>query len=289
MDDMQKDAAGQPVTVYSHNNPGLRSWGVSFHWWDAAYTSLHDHDHFEFFIITSGRTNHILNGRCGELGEKTMCLIRPEDCHQFTPIAGQRCIHINLPVTEKKLAELCAAGGISLDWVLRCPRRELRLMDSDLALFMRSAQEVAYLQGTDGVQPYITMLLCQLVLHAVTLLCRPCGSAARNMPEWLEQLLLRIHSPEYMDCRVSDIYALAGYSPPVVIRSFERYTGQTVVAYLTKVKMDFAKQMLESSDLTVLDIAGRLGYGSVSHFNRLFRSSTGVTPRTYRLRCRESG
>ena len=55
------------TTVYYHNNPGLLQQSVAFHWWDAAYTSLHDHDYYEFFIITSGRTSHILNGVCQEL------------------------------------------------------------------------------------------------------------------------------------------------------------------------------------------------------------------------------
>ena len=39
------------TTVYYHNNPRLCAYGAAFHWWDAAYTSLHDHDYYEFFII----------------------------------------------------------------------------------------------------------------------------------------------------------------------------------------------------------------------------------------------
>ena len=74
------------------------------------------------------------------------------------------------------------------------------------------------------------------------------------------------------------ITASAGYSPPVVIRCFRKYTGQTVVAYLTRAKMDSAKRLLASTELTALDIAGRLGYSSVSHFNKLFYTAAGTSP-----------
>ena len=42
---MNKTQAAPPncaeTTVYYHNYPELCSHGVAFHWWDAAYTSLH--------------------------------------------------------------------------------------------------------------------------------------------------------------------------------------------------------------------------------------------------------
>ena len=105
-------------TVDYRNNKRLLQEGVSFHWWDAPHTSLHNHNHYEFFIITCGQTNHILNGAQKRLSKNDLFLIRPEDCHQFTPIAGSRCIHINLPVTTAKLSSLCEALGISLDALL---------------------------------------------------------------------------------------------------------------------------------------------------------------------------
>lgn len=131
------------------------------------------------------------------------------------------------------------------------------------------------------------MIICEMLIHAVVILSRQHAAASDGAPEWLDQLLRRIHSPEYISCRVSDIYALAGYSPPVVIRAFRRYTGETVVSYLTRAKMEYAKRLLTSTNLTVLDIAGRLGYSSLSHFNRLFRESTLMSPREYRMKYRE--
>lgn len=283
MDKTQTQAPIQgKITVYYHNNPGLLHQGVSFHWWDAAYTSLHDHDYYEFFIITSGRTNHILNGVCQELGEKALGMIRPQDRHQFTPLPGSRCIHINLPVTREKLEQLCAAIGTSLPELLRLPRRQLLLEDQDFAQFKQSARQINLLRENGAPEGCTTMIICQMLVNALVLLGTQRTGISSGAPEWLNQVLRKIHSPEYIACQASDVYRLAGYSPPVVIRDFRKYTGETVIAYLTRVKMESAKRLLTSTDLTVLEIAGRLGYNSVSHFNRLFHAATEVSPQQYR-------
>lgn len=98
----------------------------------------------------------------------------------------------------------------------------------------------------------------------------------------MQALLQKIHSPEYISCSAADVYRLAGYSPPVVIQYFRQYTGDTVTAYLTKAKMDFACSLLLTTQMTTIEIACQLGYSSLSHFNKCFRNHTGKSPREYR-------
>ena len=69
---------------------------------------------------------------------------------------------------------------------------------------------------------------------------------------------------------------------PVVIQYFRQYTGDTVTAYLTKAKMDFACSLLLTTQMTTIEIACQLGYSSLSHFNKCFRNHTGKSPREYR-------
>ena len=270
------------VTVFFRNNPNLCAHGASFHWWEAESTSLHDHDYYEFFIITSGSTYHILNGSRQILSQRTMCLIQPQDCHQFAPIPEQRCIHINLAVTGEKLSRLCAGLGIEPEVLLACSAKQLTLEDWDFSFFEQNAGELNYLLETGGREDLIAIIISDMLIHAITTMIRRQNVTLPACPDWLNRLLHKLRSPEYLDCRVADIYRLSGYSPPVVIRAFRQYTGETVVAALTKIKMDSAKRLLVSTDLTVLEIAGRLGYGSQSHFNKLFRNAAGMTPRAYR-------
>lgn len=43
-----------------------------------------------------------------------------------------------------------------------------------------------------------------------------------------------------------------------------------------------AKDMPESSDPSIEDVAWRVGYGDCAHFRRLFNRVTGLSPATYR-------
>jgi transcriptional regulator GlxA family with amidase domain len=49
-------------------------------------------------------------------------------------------------------------------------------------------------------------------------------------------------------------------------------------------RLEEAKQMLETTDLTIEAIASETGYEDTSFFGRLFRRKTDLTPAQYRLR-----
>lgn len=270
------------TTVYWKNNPRLKDHGVAFHWWAAGHTSLHNHDYFEFFIITSGKTNHILNEEHQELSAGTLTFLHPEDCHQFIPVPGSKCIHINLAVTEEKLRQLCFTMGIDIDSLVDGQKSIVTLTPSELSHFETCAGELSHLQSLNNGEQTSMMITCHMLTYAIILLKVRQNVAEEEMPEWMQQLLQRIHKPENLSCHAVDIYRMAGYSPPIVIRAFRKYTSQTVTSYLTKHKIETARQMLLATQYRVLDIAGILGYSSVSHFNKQFRMIVGMSPGAYR-------
>lgn len=284
---IQEDSDRTIRTVYARNNPELSANGVGFHWWDAGKTSLHNHDYYEFFILTSGRTQYEENGERMELEKKILCLVRPQDCHQFLPIPGESCVHMNLLVVPERLKELCDALEISPDWAKEEGGHRMELSDGDFSFFKWQARELSCEREAGDQPEVVSMVICEMIIHAMVLLHKRRVLARPESPEWLNRVLQWIHSPEHIACSVSEVYRVSGYSAPVVVRAFREYTGETVVGYLTGVRMETAKRMLASSNLTVLDIAGRLGYSSLSHFNRLFRKHAGMTPREYRRESRK--
>lgn len=266
-------------------NRNLSEMEVSFHWWDAGHTSLHYHNHYEFFIITSGRTRHMLNGEQELLQERTLFFIHPKDVHQFSPVDDEKCIHINVSATSDRLRQLCAALGLPLAWLAGNPAPQgVRLTRDELAWFMHRAQQLNYLARDEGEQAAIQLTICEMLVQCVALTYKKRLLLQDNRPRWLHDLLERLHSPEYMACGAGDVYQLAGYSAPVVIRSFRRHTGGTVHAYLARLKMDWAVQLLATTDMTVLDVSQTLGYASLSHFGKLFTRHTGLCPRDFRAR-----
>lgn len=73
------------------------------------------------------------------------------------------------------------------------------------------------------------------------------------------------------------------YLSPNYLRSiFKDKTGMTIHDYLTRIRLDKAKELLADGSLKIQDIAQKVGYESTSYFISLFLKSQGVTPNEYR-------
>lgn len=92
----------------------------------------------------------------------------------------------------------------------------------------------------------------------------------------------RLH--EKLESKIS-IAALAdelGLSNRSLNRRFHQATGLSPLAWLQQLRTSQAKDLLRHSNLSVSEIAWRVGINDASHFGRLFRSQVGMTPAGYR-------
>lgn len=71
-------------------------------------------------------------------------------------------------------------------------------------------------------------------------------------------------------------------NPSYFSRIFKQETGETFIEYVTRVKMEQAKEKLDHSDETVEQIAESLGYDNTSYFIKLFKTYSGYSPKDYR-------
>ena len=65
-------------------------------------------------------------------------------------------------------------------------------------------------------------------------------------------------------------------------RFFKRATGRTMTGYVTELRVAAATHLLLETDLSVLEIGFRSGFGNYSNFNRQFKRMKGVSPRALR-------
>lgn len=70
---------------------------------------------------------------------------------------------------------------------------------------------------------------------------------------------------------------------------FKSKTGSTFVEYLTRVRMDRAKQILEFTDRRTYEAADDVGFSDPHYFSVAFKRSTGMTPKEYRECCVKRG
>jgi transcriptional regulator GlxA family with amidase domain len=77
---------------------------------------------------------------------------------------------------------------------------------------------------------------------------------------------------------------LSGLPERTFIRRFVKATGLSPLEYVHAFRLEEAKQMLETEDLSIEAIAEQVGYEDTSFFGRLFRRKVGLTPAQYRRR-----
>jgi AraC family transcriptional regulator len=93
---------------------------------------------------------------------------------------------------------------------------------------------------------------------------------------------------DYVESHLEDELSLAtlakeaGMSLFHFSRAFRQSTGQSPYQYVLHRRIEFAKVLLRSGELTVGDVSLRTGFTQQNHFARLFQQKTGVTPTTFR-------
>jgi two-component system response regulator YesN len=65
---------------------------------------------------------------------------------------------------------------------------------------------------------------------------------------------------------------------------FKQETGETINEYLTKTRLEKAKELLKDPLQKLNHIGQSVGYPDPSYFTRLFKKHTGLTPTEYRER-----
>lgn len=67
-------------------------------------------------------------------------------------------------------------------------------------------------------------------------------------------------------------------------RKIKAVTGYTTTEYILQIRISMAKQLLVKTDMSIGEIASRVGVDDVAYFSSIFRKATGKTPTAYRNR-----
>ena len=81
---------------------------------------------------------------------------------------------------------------------------------------------------------------------------------------------------------VSEVAELVQVHPVSLARAFRRTYHCTVGEYVRRLRIEFACQKLASSEEPLVEIALSSGFSEQSHFCRIFKRLTGLTPSQYR-------
>lgn len=91
-----------------------------------------------------------------------------------------------------------------------------------------------------------------------------------------------VHSHIKENITLTAISEYLGLSSSYFSRMFSKETGQKFIDYVTEEKIQLAKELIQSSNKKIYEVAEVIGYENVYYFSRVFKKTTGMSPLEFR-------
>ena len=124
---------------------------------------------------------------------------------------------------------------------------------------------------------------CDAVTFMIFKECERLQNDARKLPPSLIGLIketVRNEMPKR--CEVADIAKAIGYNRDYLGKVFGEYTGISLKDYIAKKRISYAENLLLTTEMSVKEIAGVLGYDEENTFIKFFVYHKGISPRRFK-------
>jgi AraC family transcriptional regulator len=96
----------------------------------------------------------------------------------------------------------------------------------------------------------------------------------------LRHVIAYIHDNLDQQLTLAELSFVAHMSPSHFARTFKHVTGVTPHQYVLNARLERAKSLLLRGNVSISEVAHKLGFFDQSHFTRSFKRLVGITPQT---------
>ncbi len=232
---------------------------------------IHWHTFFEIELVLEGEAIHNLNGVSKQIKRGDLVLISPTDFHGMNVISPMKIWNVSFDeslLSEKRLTALSAPtrrkefsfAGESLEKIVFL----IKLLESEI----RTPNAGCAKELCECLLTVIERQECTEDNVVQT------GGGIGNAITYMN-----IHFRD--NPSLSTVAAQARLHPHYFSEIFKRSTGKSFCSYLTELKIEYAKNMLDVG-FSVTETCHVSGFGSLSAFLSAFKKSTGISPNEYK-------
>ncbi|WP_208607747.1 AraC family transcriptional regulator [Paenibacillus pectinilyticus] len=252
----------------------------------------HLHDRYELVYIYEGRGTFLLNHNFYDMSEGDLFVIPGNTIHRAFPDTEVPVLSTAL-FFSPSLVRIPSLGDThfilsSFEWARKRRKYKVNIPEALRGTFMSIIEQIKMeLEDRKSGYKHAICLQLQFLLLQLNRLMSQVQSETEDpvhsVPQWMQSLLLFIdlHHTENDLC-LTTLSKRASVSTSHLSRAFKQYTGISVIDYVNAKRIANTKEMLLTSDSSLEIIAQKCGFESLSHFHRLFKLLTGVTPGAYR-------
>jgi AraC-like DNA-binding protein len=251
-------------------------------------TSLHVHDCLEIGYCYNGAGIFIVDDKILPFSGGDICVIFKDQFHKAQSEKGKTSqwdfVYINV---EQLLADIDVQNLSVITRILRDSTEFINILKSDkypdIALITKDIIGELRMEKS-GYRSVIKALTWAWVEKLGRLMTEPLEDH-----NYINKDIIRILpaieyiSKNYMEpIQITDTASLCNMSLTNFRRCFNNCLKVSPLEYITKIRIQIASMVLTSTNYSIVDISSRVGYSSLSSFNRHFKKIQGVCPREWR-------
>ncbi|HET7413134.1 MAG TPA: helix-turn-helix transcriptional regulator [Pararhizobium sp.] len=217
--------------------------------------------------------------------ERSLLLRVDRSGTRFHLDGGQVLRHVGVSMTvsalERRLGAFLPdglepfAGDVGSATVIREMRTSARLLALATSLFSPRTEGPFRLLMLEGIAT-------QILSEVIDAVCRPADDGGGGIAQWerlaLADVIERVQSNPGAPFLVPDLAAGVGLSPNRLDRIFRNELRRSPVEFIRGERLREAQRLLELGELSIGEIAARVGYAHTSNFTRAYRCRFGETP-----------
>jgi AraC family transcriptional regulator len=229
----------------------------------------HEHAAAFFDFVLEGFCREVVQGQARQRGRWSLAFHPAGEVHTNCWHGGDaRCFQIEVGST---LLDRLQAYSLILDQPVFFSDGRARGLVQCLYDESRRTDDVSAL-AAEG-------LTLELLAEGARQSLRP---VERTPPRWLRQVHDLLHDEFRHRLTLDDIAGSVGVHPAHLARVFRQLHGCTVGDYVRSLRIEYACHCLRTSDTGLATIALAAGFSDQSHFSKVFKRQTGMSPAVFR-------
>ena len=145
-------------------------------------------------------------------------------------------------------------------------------------------QQIVFESDQHNRDDIVSLMLGQLLIHLARLgiKTKEAQSQMQLANRYVERVIQYIYYHYDENIQMEDLAGSVNLHPNYLHRIFKQVMNETVVEYLTKLRVNRAKNLLRNTDMPIIEITHNIGMNSSQYFSQVFKKQVGMTPREYR-------
>jgi AraC-type DNA-binding domain-containing proteins len=249
--------------------------------------NTHYHRSYEFFYLYSGERKFFIRDSVYPIEAGDLILVNSNDVHRTSELSQPNhervVLHYDLPFFEgltQEETELLLAPFSSAHPIIKFNLQERMQLELLFESLLRELSECP-----PGYQLHIRNMAIELLLftarHTQKRKALPnieLTPVQRKVTDIIRHINQHFREPLHLGDLSEQFYISKGH----LCRVFKEVTGFGFSQYINITRIKEAEHLLRETGLSITEVSERCGFENFSHFGKVFKELSGLSPRAYR-------